>query len=343
MVQSNVFLWQVAVVNVAIFSARSYDRQFLDQANRASNHRLVYFETRLSPQTAFLCKGFDAVCGFINDDLGQTVLETIAELGVRFIVLRSAGFNNVDLAIAQVTGLKVLRVPAYSPHAVAEHTVALILALNRKIYRAYNRVRDDNFVLDGLLGFDLHGTTVGVVGTGKIGQCFAKIMAGFGCHLLAYDIHENQDCLDLGVRYVDLPELLSTSRVISLHCPLIPETRHLINTQSIGLMQSGTMLVNTSRGGLINSQDAIAGLKSGQIGALGIDVYEQEADLFFSDHSDAVIQDDIFQLLQSFSNVVITAHQAFFTQNALEKIAMTTIENLDDLEAGRASRNEVKG
>ena len=330
-------------MKVAVFSARPYDRRFLDQANHEKKHEFVYFEARLSSQTTSLCQGFDAICAFINDDLSQLVLEAIAELGVRYIALRSAGFNNVDLPIAQSRGLTVVRVPAYSPYAVAEHAVALILALNRKIYRAYNRVRDDNFMLDGLLGFDLHGSTIGILGTGKIGQCFARIMAGFGCELLACDPYPNQDCIDLGVRYVELPELLSTAKVISLHSPLLPETHHLINANSIAMMQPGTMLVNTSRGGLVDTKAVISGIKSGQIGALGIDVYEQEANLFFTDQSDSIIQDDTFQLLQSFPNVVITAHQAFFTQNALENIASTTLKNLDDLAAGRPCENGVKG
>ncbi|MEM9136511.1 MAG: 2-hydroxyacid dehydrogenase [Cyanobacteria bacterium P01_F01_bin.42] len=330
-------------MKVVVFSARPYDHKFLDQANKAANHQLTYCEARLSLQTASLCQGADAVCAFINDDLSQPMLSAIAEMGVRFIALRCAGYNNVDLPFAQAQNIPIVRVPAYSPYAVAEHTTALILALNRKIYRAYNRVREDNFLLDGLLGFDLHGSTVGIVGTGKIGQCFAQIMAGFGCNLLAYDLHQNPDCLKLGVRYVELNELIASSRVISLHCPLLPDTYHLINAEAIALMQPGTMLINTSRGGLVDTEAAIAGIKSGQIGALGIDVYEQEADLFFTDQSNAIIQDDTFQLLQSFPNVVITAHQAFFTQNALENIAQTTLSNLDDLEAGRPCKNQVNG
>lgn len=330
-------------MKVAVFSARPYDREFLNHANQQSQHQFTYFESRLSAQTVVLCEGHQAVCVFINDDLSREVLEAIATVGVRFIALRSAGFNHVDLEAAQSHHLKVVRVPAYSPYAVAEHAVALILALNRKIYRAYNRVRDDNFMLDGLMGFDLHGATVGIVGTGKIGQCFAQIMQGFGCELLAYDVRENPACLELGVRYLDLPDLISSSQVISLHCPLIPQTHHLINDQTIALMQPSTMLINTSRGGLVKTEDVIAGIKSGQIGYLGIDVYEQEADLFFTDQSDTIIQDDVFQLLQSFPNVLITAHQAFFTRNALDKIATTTLQNLDDLEAGRPCENEVKG
>lgn len=330
-------------MKVAVFSSRPYDREFLNLANNLSRHQFTYFEVRLSAQTAMLCEGHQAVCAFINDDLSGEVLEAIAEFGVRSVALRSAGFNNVDLAVAQSKQIQIVRVPAYSPYAVAEHAVALILALNRKIYRAYNRVRDDNFMLDGLMGFDLHGSTVGIIGTGKIGQCFAQIMKGFGCELLAYDPYESSVCLDLGVRYMDLPELISASRVMSLHCPLTPQTYHLINEQTIALMQPSTMLINTSRGGLVKTDAVISGIKSGQIGYLGIDVYEQEADLFFTDQSNEIIQDDVFQLLQSFPNVLITAHQAFFTSDALHKIATTTLANLDDLEAGRPCKNEVQG
>ena len=328
-------------MKVAVFSARPYDRDFLELANHVSKHELVFFEARLSRETLSLCQGFDAICAFINDDLSQPILDAIADLGIQHIALRSAGFNHVDLPTAQQRGISVARVPAYSPYAVAEHAVALILALNRKIYRAYNRVRDDNFMLDGLLGFDLHGSTVGIIGTGKIGRCFANIMAGFGCELLAYDLQPHPACIEMGVRYVDLKELIESSRVISLHCPLFPETHHLICDDTIAMMQPNTMLINTSRGGLIDTKAAIAGIKSGQIGALGIDVYEQEADLFFTDQSDSIIQDDTFQLLQSFPNVVITAHQAFFTQNALENIAETTIQNLDALESGKPCENLV--
>ncbi len=328
-------------MNVAVFSSQPYDRQFLGLAHGDSAHHLTYFEPRLTPETAALAAGYEAVCVFINDDLNAATLKAIATHGTQFIVLRSAGYNNVDLSVAKKLGLKVVRVPAYSPYAVAEHAVALILTLNRKIYRAYNRVRDDNFMLTGLLGFDLHGSTVGIIGTGKIGQCFAQIMNGFGCHLLAFDPYPNDTCLALGVEYVPLEDLLHQSDVVSLHCPLIDSTYHLINEPRIQMMKPGAMLINTSRGGLIDTPAVINGIKAGIIGYLGIDVYELEADLFFADQSENIIQDDCFQLLQSFSNVIITAHQGFFTQNALTNIAQTTRENLDDLAAGRSCKNEV--
>ena len=257
-------------------------------------------------------------------------------------MLFRSGFNNVDLNVAQQLGITIVRVPAYSPYAVAEHAVGLIMTLNRKLYRAYNRVRDDNFSLDGLLGFDLHGKTVGIVGTGKIGQCFAQIMNGFGCKLLAYDVRPNPACVDIGVDYVELPILLTRSDIISLHCPLLPSTHHLINADSLQHVRPGAMLINTSRGGLIDTTAVIEAIKAGRVGYFGIDVYEREGGLFFEDLSDTVIQDDTFQLLQSFSNVVITAHQAFFTKEALSNIAETTLSNINDIEAGNPCANEVK-
>jgi D-lactate dehydrogenase len=329
-------------MRVAIFSTKPYDRQFLNTANQIYNHDLVFFEPRLTAETAPLAHDFPAVCAFINDRLDAPALQILAEGGTKLIALRSAGFNHIDLKKALELGLTIVRVPAYSPYAVAEHAVALILMLNRKLYRAYNRVRDDNFSLDGLLGFDLHGSTVGIIGTGKIGACFARIMHGFGCHLLAYDIYKNPDCLELGVKYVDLPEVLGRSDIVSLHCPLMPETDRLINADTLKSFKPGAMLINTSRGGLIDTKAAIEALKSGQLGCLGIDVYEQEENLFFEDRSTTMIQDDAFQLLQSFSNVVITAHQGFFTRNALEAIAQTTLQNLTDFEQGNIGVNEVK-
>lgn len=329
-------------MKVAVFSTKRYDKQFLEAANQSYQHDLVFFEARLTAATVALANGFPAICPFINDQLDEAVLRSLASYGVRLIALRSAGFNNVDLAIAQELGITVVRVPAYSPYAVAEHAAGLILMLNRKLYRAYNRVREDNFSINGLLGFDLHGSTVGVVGTGKIGECFAQIMRGFGCNLLGYDLYQNQECLDLGLRYVEMPELLATSDIISLHCPLLPATHHMINADSISQMKAGVMLINTSRGALVDTRAAIDGIKSGQIGYLGIDVYEEEANLFFEDLSDQIIQDETFQLLQSFPNVVITAHQAFFTRNALEAIAQTTLSNIATVEAGKACPNQVK-
>lgn len=329
-------------MRVAIFNTKAYDRQFLESANVNYDHELVFFEPRLTLETTSLAAGFAVICVFINDCLDADALKILAANGTKLIALRSAGFNNVDLNIAAELGLKIVRVPAYSPHAVAEHAATLILALNRKICRAYNRVRDDNFALDGLLGFDLYGCTVGIVGTGKIGLRFARIMQGFGCHLLAYDVEENPACLELGVEYVPLEKLLKRSDVISLHCPLIPKTYHLINEQTLKHLKPGAMLINTSRGGLIDTQAAIAAIKSGCIGSFGIDVYEQEEELFFEDLSNTVIQDDAFQLLQSFPNVIITAHQGFFTRNALEAIAQTTLANISDFEQGKTCINEIK-
>lgn len=262
--------------------------------------------------------------------------------GTKLIALRSAGFNHVDLAAANKSSMQIVRVPAYSPYAVAEHAVALILSLNRKVHRAYNRVREGNFSIEGLLGFDLHGATVGVVGTGRIGAIFARIMHGFGCQLLGYDAYHNPTCLELGLEYVSMPELMANSDIISLHCPLTPDTHHLINDEAIAQLKTGTMLINTSRGGLIDTQAAIDGLKSGAIGYLGIDVYEQEADLFFEDLSNEVIQDDTFQRLLTFPNVIVTGHQAFFTNQALANIAETTLANITEFEQSGSCANEVK-
>jgi len=328
-------------MKTACFSTKPYDQQTFTQVGQDSDHELVFFEPRLNPRTAALASGFPAVCVFINDDLGETTLRAIASTGTRVIALRCAGFNNVDLSVAKELGLTVVRVPAYSPYAVAEHAVGLILMLNRKLYRAYNRVRDDNFALTGLLGFDLHGKTVGIVGTGKIGECFAQIMRGFGCTLLAYDVRQNPVCVDLGVRYVDQPELFSQSDIVSLHCPLLPATYHMVDAEALQHFKPGSMLINTSRGGLVDTRAVINALKSRRLGYFGTDVYEEEEHIFFQDLSDTVIQDETFQLLQSFPNVVVTAHQAFFTREALDNIAKTTLSNLDDVAAGRSCDNEV--
>jgi D-lactate dehydrogenase len=319
-------------MKVAVFSTHPYDELFLNLAN-ASQHQLIFFETKLAPATAKLALGCTAVCAFVNDDLSRTVLEVLHQGGVRLIALRSAGFNHVDLLAAQELGLTVVRVPAYSPHAVAEHTLALILALNRKIHRAYNRVREGNFALEGLLGFDLHGKTIGIVGTGKIGAVFAQMLSGFGCHLLAYDPYPSP-ALEKWVRYTPLHTLLGESDVISLHCPLTPATHHLINESAVAQMKPGAMLINTSRGGLVDTRAVIEGLKYGRIGYLGLDVYEEEADLFFRDLSNQVIQDDLFSRLLTFPNVLITGHQGFFTQEALSNITRTTIANITAFERG---------
>ncbi|WP_430782919.1 2-hydroxyacid dehydrogenase [Actinoplanes sp. G11-F43] len=313
-------------MRVAVFSTKPYDNRFLTEAN--SGHDLVFLEPRLTRDTASLAAGCDAVCAFVNDDLSAPVLERLAEDGVRLVALRSAGFNHVDLTAARKLGMTVTRVPGYSPYAVAEHCAGLVLALNRRIHRAYNRVREHNFALHGLLGFDLHGRTVGVVGTGKIGVCFIRIMAGFGCRVLATDPFPSDDAIAAGATYVPLETLLAESDIVTLHCPLTPETHHLINDDRIGQMREGVMLINTSRGALIDTAAVINGLKSGRIGNLGLDVYEEEADLFFEDLSDQMLGDDLFSRLVTFPNVLITGHQAFFTEDALRNIATSTIDSL---------------
>jgi D-lactate dehydrogenase len=329
-------------MKIAIVSTKSYDREFLAAANAKSGHELHFFEPRLTAQTTALVAGFPVVCAFVNDVLNRDALTALHGGGLRIVALRCAGFNNVDLDAAGELGVTVVRVPAYSPYGVAEHTVALILALNRKIHRAYNRVREGNFSLEGLLGFELRGRTVGVVGTGKIGAITAGILHGFGCNLLAYDVRPDPHLLSMGVRYVELHDLFAHSDIISLHCPLTPQTHHLIDMPTIDLMKKGVMLINTGRGALVNTKAVINGLKSEKIGYLGLDVYEEEADLFFEDLSGEVIKDDVFSRLLTFPNVIVTAHQAFFTGHALEAIARTTIENISAVAGGKACPNEVK-
>ena len=293
---------------------------------------MIFHEARLDETSVALADGALAVCAFVNDHLIADVLQRLHTGGVRLLALRSAGFNHVDLAAAAALGIAVGRVPEYSPYAVAEHTVALLLAHNRRIHRAYNRVREGNFALEGLLGFDLHGRTVGIVGTGKIGECLARIMTGFGCQLLGHDPLPNPACLALGMRYVDMPELLARSDVISLHCPLTPQTRHLIDADALAQMKSGAMLLNTSRGAVVDTPALIAALKAGTLGSLGLDVYEEEADLFFRDLSGEVLHDDVFARLLTFPNVLITGHQAFFTEETLSAIATKALANIDAFE-----------
>lgn len=331
-------------MKIALFNTRKYDREFFDAANaNANSHELVYLEPPLNQSTAQLAAGIPAVCIFVNDSADAETLRILAANGTQYLLLRCAGFNQTDLKTAAELGIKVARVPAYSPYSVAEHAVGLVLMLNRKLYKAYNRVRDDNFALDGLMGFDLHGRTVGVIGTGKIGLIFAQIMHGFGCQLLGYDKFPTPAFEAIGAaRYVELSELFENSDIISLHCPLLPSTENMIDANAIAQMKQGVMLINTSRGKLIDTKAAIEGIKSGRIGYLGIDVYEQEDNLFFEDLSDSVIQDDIFQLLQSYPNVVITAHQAFFTQDAITAIADTTLANATCFEQGKDCPNELK-
>ncbi len=328
-------------MQVAVFNTKPYDRHFLEAANAAQHHTLTFFESRLTLETCALAQQFPAICVFVNDQLTRVVLTKLAEGGTRLLALRCAGFNHVDLAAAQELGMTTVRVPAYSPYAVAEHTLALVLALNRKIYRAYSRVREGNFALEGLLGFDLHGRTVGIIGTGKIGAVTAKILNGFGCQLLAHDPFPNLEVLAFGAQYVALPELLRHADIVTLHCPLLPNTHHLINADTLKHLKPGAMLINTSRGALIDTSAVIRALKSGAIGALGLDVYEEEAGMFFEDLSNAMLQDDVFARLLTFPNVIITGHQAFFTREALTGIAETTLANITAFAEGRHCANSV--
>lgn len=311
-------------------------------AANQSRHELLFTSSSLDNHSVELARGFPAVCLFVNDEASADVLERLAEGGTRMLAQRSTGYNNIDLAAAERLGITVMRVSYYSPYAVAEHAVALLQSVNRRIHRAYNRVRDNNFLLDGLVGRDLHGKTVGVFGTGKIGTVFATIMKGFGCRLLGYDIHENPECLELGMRYVSPDELVRESDIISLHLPLLPETFHIINTHMLAMMKPDAILINTSRGKLIETDALIGALKDGRIGGVGLDVYEEEEGLFFRDFSQRIMLDDLFARLISFPNVVVTAHQAFLTREALQTIAETTIKNLNDFEDGRENDNILR-
>ncbi len=330
-------------MKIAFFSTKPYDRKFFDEANKQAGHEITYFETRLTRQTLKLAEGYECACAFVNDQLDASVLIALAAQGTRLIALRCAGFNNVDINSAKELGISVVRVPAYSPYAVAEHTVGLMLALNRKVYWANSRVKEGNFSLDGLLGFDMRGRTVGLVGTGKIGECVASILHGFGCKIIAHDKFKNPVCQDkFGVEYVSLDALFSQSDIISLHCPLFTETYHLIGMDAIAKMKKGVMIINTSRGALIDSRAAVEGLKSEKIGYLGIDVYEEEEELFFEDKTFEIRTDDVFARLTTFPNVVITGHQAYFTQEAVARIAQTTLENITAYENGEELANIVK-
>ena len=330
-------------MKVAVFSAKSYDRSFLTAANDAAGrpHEIHFFEAHLLPSTVSLAAGATAICPFVNDLVDGPVLDALAAQGTGLVALRGAGFNNVDLPAAKRAGITVARVPAYSPWAVGEHAVALMMALDRKTHRAYARVREGNFSLEGLLGFDFHGRTVGLIGAGRIGLVVARIMSGFGCRVLAYDPAPGDELEGLGVSMLELDELLAQSDIISLHCPLTPETRHLIDGRAIAKMKRGVMLINTSRGAVVETKAVIDGLKSGRIGHLGLDVYEEEGDLFFEDLSEQVLQDDVFARLLTFPNVLITGHQAFFTREALEAIAETTIGNISAFETSGRPMHEV--
>ncbi len=329
-------------MRIAFFSTHRFDRDFFDEANRVHGHDIEYLEARLTPATAALAAGAPAVCAFVNDDLHDTVLTALHTGGVRLIALRSAGFNHVDVPKARALGLTVARVPAYSPYAVAEHAVAMMLTLNRKTHRAHARVREGNFALDGLLGFDMHGRTVGIVGTGKIGAVVARILSGFGCRILAYDVAVNPACVELGVHYGSLDELWAQSDIVSLHAPLTGDTRHMVDAAAIAKMKPGVMIVNTGRGALVDAPALIDGLKSGRVGYVGLDVYEEEEQLFFRDRSAQVLQDDVFARLLTFPNVLVTAHQGFFTKEALRAISETTLANVSAFERGARTGNELE-
>ncbi len=324
-------------MKVAVFSAKKYDQDGFAQWADPSL-QFSYFDSRLNALNVKLAQGCHAICAFVNDDLSAEVLQQMSVMGIEMVALRCAGFNNVDLDTAKALGIRIARVPAYSPEAVAEHTVAMMLTLNRKLHKAFNRVRDDNFAIDGLLGFNMHGKTVGLIGTGRIGLATARILQGFGCKLLCYDV---EPAAELQGHYVSLNELYAQSDIISLHCPLNPATKHLINTDSLAKMRDGVMLINTSRGGLVNTKTVIAGLKSRKIGYLGLDVYEQEADIFFENLSEQVIDDDVFKRLLTFPNVLITSHQAFFTKEALQQISSITSDNLMAFAGGSTTGNEL--
>ena len=326
-------------MKIVFYSSQPYDRRFFDEVNADFAHELVYHDYPLTAHTDLRTLDAPAVCVFVNDDLSRSVLQALQAQGVWLIVLRCAGFNNVDLAAAEELGLSVVRVPAYSPYAVAEHTVGLMLALNRKIHRAYNRVREGNFSLDGLLGFDMHGRTVGVVGTGRIGAVVVRIVRAMGCDVLAHDPSPNDECVSLGARYVCLPELYAQADIVSLHCPLTCDTHHLIDAAALAQMKDGVMLINTSRGAVVDASILVPGLKSGKIGYLGMDVYEQEGDLFFQDLSNQIIQDDVFERLVTFPNALITGHQGYFTEDALRNIAHTSLSNVTVLEQGQPCAN----
>jgi D-lactate dehydrogenase len=328
-------------MRVAMFSAKSYERTLLDELNAGYRHELAYFDTLLGPGTVSLAAGFPVVSVVVNDVVDRDVLKRLAAGGTKLVATRSTGFNHIDLGAARELGVKVVRVVDYSPNSVAEFAVGLLLALNRKIPRAYNRTREGNFELDGLMGFDLVDRTVAVIGTGKIGTIFARIMAGFGCELLGFDVHHSPEFEKLGGRYAEADEIQVEADIISLHCPLTPQTHHIVNARMLARVKRGALLINTSRGALVDTEAVIEALKSGQLGGIAIDVYEQEASLFFKDLSSTVIQDDVIQRLVSFPNVIVTGHQAFFTREALGTILETTLRSISDFAAGRPLANEI--
>jgi D-lactate dehydrogenase len=328
-------------LKIAFFDTKPYDRKSFERVNKAFGFDVTYFDTHLNTDTVELTQGFDAVCAFVNDTIDKPVIDRLVDHGVRIVALRCAGYNNVDFNTA-FDRLPVVRVPAYSPYAVAEHAAALILSLNRKTHKAYYRVREGNFSINGLQGFDMHGKTAGVIGSGQIGRCLVNILQGFGMDVLVYDPFPDQAYAQKqGIRYVDLSELYSRSDVISLHCPLTPETRYMINKKTISTLKEGVMIINTGRGQLIDTKALIQGLKSGKIGAAGLDVYEEESDYFFEDRSVELIKDDVLARLLTFPNVLVTSHQGFFTVEALNNIAHTTLTNLKDFFENGSLTNEI--
>ncbi len=328
-------------MKVLVYSSNSYTRDMLATANWLKQHEFIHCETQLNAKTATLAAGYSTVCCFVEDDLGSETLEVLAQCSIKLILLRCSGFNNVNLETAQKLGITVMRVAGYSPYSVAEFSVGLILSLNRKIHRAYNRVKEGNFMLDGLLGFDLHDKVVGIIGTGRIGSALANIMLGFSCRVLACDLVENENIRKAGAIYTSLENLLAESDIVSLHLPLTPDTHHLINRATLSLMKPGAILINTSRGAVINTDDLIQALKLRQIGSVGLDVYEEESHLYYHDLRDQIIDDDKLMRLLTFPNVLITAHQAFFTREALSQIAETTVRNLNDFQCGIRNHNTL--
>jgi D-lactate dehydrogenase len=329
-------------MRVAVFSAKNYERTLLDELNAGFGHELVYFDILLGPGTTSLAAGFPAVSVFADDVVNGDVLKHLAAGGTKLVATRSTGFNHIDVRAAEALGVRVVRVADYSPNSVAEFAVGLLLALNRKIPRAYNRTREGNFELDGLMGFDLVGRTVAVIGTGKIGTVFARIMAGFGCKVIGFDVHHSPEFEKIGCCYAGAEEILAEADIISLHCPLTPQTHHIVNARTLARVKRGALLINTSRGGLVDTEAAIEALKSGRLGGMALDVYEEEAGLFFKDLSSTVITDDIIQRLVSFPNVIVTGHQAFFTREAIGTILETTLVSISDFAAGRSLANEIK-
>ncbi len=328
-------------MKIAVFSAKSYDRKYFDKCNSSGHFQITYFDASLSLDTVALTAGFHALCLFVNDKVDKEIIIKLAQNGVQIIALRCAGYNNVDIAAAKENNIKLVRVPAYSPQAIAEHAVALILTLSRKTHKAYNQTREGNFSSEKLIGFNLFNKTVGVIGTGRIGSAFCSIMMGFGCKVIAFDIIESATLKETGVTYLPLNEVLQHADILSLHCPLTPDTKYMLDNRAFSQMKKGAMVINTSRGALIKTQDAIEALKIGQVGYLGIDVYEQEENFFFKDLSGSIIQDDVLERLLTFPNVLITPHQGFLTTEALDQIAAITLQNLADFRDGLALKNEV--